>query len=488
MNCSEIQNHLSAFLDGEIDAGAAQRIQDHLAECEACRQALADLRVVIREVRALEPAPAPDDFLEQLHLRLDSSPAPATWIKKLFRPLHVKLPLQLVTAMLVGGFIYYVVQTQQPWLITQPEKFDGVSRTAPIETQKSGKRADENLSIPQKDRQAVIEEKEEAARPMRKEVLKRLLSEEGVDSAAVRKKSASPDILELKRKMLEERQVKALTPSEAQTEAPAPEAPMKDKSREAPQAKERQPASRDAVIKLDEPIIYGPKEELSQKPAPAPKRQAPVIELALVMDTPSDSDNKLPRRSEPLVEKQKRLQLEAEMLKPRVRGLDETDSRETFEAEEPMRRETQAPPADMSAPAPRETKRFLEPDMDGFRAPTSAAPKNRALGQAQPQTSREPEITSMPAEDTLSPPALDQIIQLVKQSDGDVVDVGYSQTNGLPCTITASIPTPQARAFLKALDNVGQLTPPPEIPDPKDSLRITFRIRLLGSRAGLNCE
>ncbi len=488
MNCSEIQNHLSAFLDGEIDASQAKAIQDHLAQCDACRQALDGLQAVVREVRILEPVPPPDDFLAQFHHRLDSRKAHTTWIKRLFRPLHVKLPLQLVTAMLVGGFIYYVVQTQQPCLITQPEKLDAVSRTAPIETQKSGKGADENLSMPLKDHQADIqEEKEEAARPMRKEALKRLLRENGVDSAAVRKKSPPPDNLELKRKILEERQVRALSPSEDQTGAPAPEAPKKDKSKQALEAKKREPAKRDTVIKLGEPIIYGPQEELPQKPAPAPKRQRRVIQLALVIDAPSHIGNKGdPRRSAPLVQEQERIKPQAEMRDRRTRGLTSTDSRETFEAEDPMMDETQAPPLDMIAS--QEKTRSLEPEIEDFRSPASETPKKRAIGQAPPQTTPEPEMGPTPAEKTPSRTALDQIIKLVKQVEGDVVDVSYSQADGLPCTITASIPKQGSRVFLKALNNVGQLTPPSKIIDTKEPPRITFRIRLLGNQAGLNCD
>ena len=85
MKCSEIKIYLSAHLDSATDDHTASIIEDHLAQCAPCRQTLAELQSVVQEVRRLEPATPPNDFLEQLHQRLDSPQASTPFWHKLFR-------------------------------------------------------------------------------------------------------------------------------------------------------------------------------------------------------------------------------------------------------------------------------------------------------------------------------------------------------------------------------------------------------------------
>ena len=44
MDCSEVRDNLSAYLDGVIDHESAVLIDDHLKDCEACRAELVSLR------------------------------------------------------------------------------------------------------------------------------------------------------------------------------------------------------------------------------------------------------------------------------------------------------------------------------------------------------------------------------------------------------------------------------------------------------------
>ncbi len=53
-----LRDQLSAYIDGELDASAAERLERHLAECGRCRQEMEQLRatvVALQELPAVEP-------------------------------------------------------------------------------------------------------------------------------------------------------------------------------------------------------------------------------------------------------------------------------------------------------------------------------------------------------------------------------------------------------------------------------------------------
>jgi hypothetical protein len=63
---------LGAYLDGELKGGKLQRVQEHLAECDACRAELESLRglsALLQEAPAAEFA-SQERFVSQVNLRL----------------------------------------------------------------------------------------------------------------------------------------------------------------------------------------------------------------------------------------------------------------------------------------------------------------------------------------------------------------------------------------------------------------------------------
>jgi len=53
---------LSAYIDGELEAAAAERLEAHLAACEGCRLELQQLRATAAALRDLPEAEAPRSF------------------------------------------------------------------------------------------------------------------------------------------------------------------------------------------------------------------------------------------------------------------------------------------------------------------------------------------------------------------------------------------------------------------------------------------
>ena len=59
---SRYRDQLSAHIDGELDAAAARRLEAHLAECEACRAELEQLRDTVGALGELPEASVPRSF------------------------------------------------------------------------------------------------------------------------------------------------------------------------------------------------------------------------------------------------------------------------------------------------------------------------------------------------------------------------------------------------------------------------------------------
>ena len=59
MKCENVQEELSAYLDGELEPGEAAALEKHLEGCAACRGELDSLRATVSLVRSLPRAEAP---------------------------------------------------------------------------------------------------------------------------------------------------------------------------------------------------------------------------------------------------------------------------------------------------------------------------------------------------------------------------------------------------------------------------------------------
>ncbi len=59
--CEEVRATFSDYLDGELGADAAARIEQHVGFCPRCRQALTNLRLTLRSLGHLGKTEEPGD-------------------------------------------------------------------------------------------------------------------------------------------------------------------------------------------------------------------------------------------------------------------------------------------------------------------------------------------------------------------------------------------------------------------------------------------
>jgi anti-sigma factor RsiW len=72
IDCKHVWQHISAYIDGDVDAALRAEIDKHLETCEVCSAVLDSTRnvvVLIADDRVFE---LPVGFADRLHARLDS--------------------------------------------------------------------------------------------------------------------------------------------------------------------------------------------------------------------------------------------------------------------------------------------------------------------------------------------------------------------------------------------------------------------------------
>jgi hypothetical protein len=114
MECAEIRDLLSEYIDGALDAQTNALIDTHLRACPKCSEELASLKTLIGELESVESLKAPDDFLEKLHERLEPRFSFKKVMRLLFVPGRVKIPLEFAAAAAMAVLIFSILYIQQP--------------------------------------------------------------------------------------------------------------------------------------------------------------------------------------------------------------------------------------------------------------------------------------------------------------------------------------------------------------------------------------
>lgn len=71
---AHLDDELSALIDGELEGAELERVQTHLSACAECREALEDLRRLVRRAGALDDRPPEKDLWAGIASRIVSEP------------------------------------------------------------------------------------------------------------------------------------------------------------------------------------------------------------------------------------------------------------------------------------------------------------------------------------------------------------------------------------------------------------------------------
>jgi hypothetical protein len=278
MKCGEIKERLSEYVDDILDPETKALVDEHLSACEDCQHTLASLRAVVSELGALESVEPPENFLDQLHERMEKRFRFPKILRILFLPMRVKIPLEFAGAVAVAILVFSILHTQKDQLRLAETpvglKQEGVSEQVEMEKRqaKAPSRVMEERVFKERGVGSFGEgAKEEAYKPQlaRKAREESMGKEDAVGTLAKARKdqgyehpladiSKAPpeerETIELALVMKKEIGPEALTPRAAMEAAPAPKKKI-DRSlalpQPAPSAKpERDEGVDDSLLKL----------------------------------------------------------------------------------------------------------------------------------------------------------------------------------------------------------------------------------------------
>jgi len=113
--CSDIEKNLPAYLEDDITLQEKKLIGEHLETCTDCRKTLEGLKKTRDLVRSLEEIEPPPWFKQKIMARVREEAAEKKGIfRKLFFPMHIKIPIEVFATCLVVVMALYVFKTTGP--------------------------------------------------------------------------------------------------------------------------------------------------------------------------------------------------------------------------------------------------------------------------------------------------------------------------------------------------------------------------------------
>lgn len=115
MNCDQIQEQLSEYLDNQIENADRRRaIEDHLTSCPRCLPEAKQLRDGIKGVARLPQVELPAGFSQRVMARVREEEGGPTLWERLFQPLRIKIPLHATALLLVVGLAVFLYRANEP--------------------------------------------------------------------------------------------------------------------------------------------------------------------------------------------------------------------------------------------------------------------------------------------------------------------------------------------------------------------------------------
>lgn len=107
----ELRSMLPALAGGDLSKMDQALLEQHLAECPACRSELAQLQAVVKAVRSTPELEPPPWLTTRIMARVrEEQESHRSWFARLFLPLQIKLPLEALALVMICATTWYVMQ------------------------------------------------------------------------------------------------------------------------------------------------------------------------------------------------------------------------------------------------------------------------------------------------------------------------------------------------------------------------------------------
>ena len=114
MDCRFFKDKMGAYLEGELPAGDLSAFKGHLETCPQCRKDLEDLEKTRAYLGALEEVEPPAWFEQKVMAGVREAHEKKSVWRRLFYPLHVKVPVQALATIIVVVFAVHVFKDMEP--------------------------------------------------------------------------------------------------------------------------------------------------------------------------------------------------------------------------------------------------------------------------------------------------------------------------------------------------------------------------------------
>ena len=114
MECGQIQNMIPAYLDGIVSPEEKSLVERHVSSCDPCRQVFEEHQRARDLVKTLEEVEPPPRFAQRIMAQVEEEAAEKGFLKKLFYPLHIKIPIQAVATIVIAVLAIQVYRSVEP--------------------------------------------------------------------------------------------------------------------------------------------------------------------------------------------------------------------------------------------------------------------------------------------------------------------------------------------------------------------------------------
>jgi hypothetical protein len=109
MNKHHVKEKLSEYIDGMLSQEEASAVKEHMDRCPECMEEYEEMVKIIGHMNQMENLETPEFFVEKVHDRIEKPKSLQRFIKRLFFPLRIKIPLELAGVAAAALLVIYIV-------------------------------------------------------------------------------------------------------------------------------------------------------------------------------------------------------------------------------------------------------------------------------------------------------------------------------------------------------------------------------------------
>lgn len=173
MVCSRANELISEYIDGVLEDRIKLELEAHFRECHLCKQRLEEQKAIIKRLNSVEPVRPPDDFLQQVHTRLERRAEFENLMKKAFVPGKKKMSLEVVGVLVTVVLVivaYQYIQKDFPLYPDQLAKIQTVTKGTKVIRSASSDLGESEVSISERRSEHLGAKKEKIIVPENKGV------------------------------------------------------------------------------------------------------------------------------------------------------------------------------------------------------------------------------------------------------------------------------------------------------------------------------